>query len=70
MRGLSLKDVRQEVVSLLDKSTEELQDGNSHSAVLMLVEAQFLLSDAIQNEMNRVECAPSLVPPTDEWSEE
>ena len=70
MQGLTLKDVRNEIVDLLDESTKELQNGNSQMAVTMLVEAQFLLSDAIQNEMNRTECTPSLVPLADECSEE
>ena len=70
MRGLTLRDVREEIVALLDESTKELQDGNSQTAVTMLLEAQFLLSDAIQNEMNRTECTPSLVPLADGCSEE
>ena len=67
MKGLSLNDVREEIVSLLNESTEVLQNGDPQAAVSILVEAQFLLSDAIQNEMNGIQCAPSSVPPTDAW---
>jgi hypothetical protein len=70
MHGLTLKDVRNEIVALMDESTKELQNGSSQTAATMLVEPQFLLSDAIQNEMNRTECPPSLVPLADEHSEE
>jgi hypothetical protein len=67
MRGLLLSDVREEIVSLLNESTEELQSGDAQTAVSILVEAQFLLSDAIQNELKSIDCTPS---PTDEGSEE
>lgn len=70
MKGLSLKDVREEIVSLLEESTEELKNGDRQTAVSILVEAQFLLSDAIQNEMNGIDCTPSLVSPADQWPEE
>lgn len=65
MKGLSLNDVRDEIVSLLNESTDVLQNGNQQAAVSILVEAQFLLSDAIQNEMNVMVCAPSSVPSAD-----
>ena len=67
MRGLLLSDVREEIVSLLNESTEELQSGDAQTAVSILVEAQFLLSDAIQNELKSIDCTPS---PADEWSGE
>ena len=67
MRGLLLSDVREEIVSLLNESTEELQSGDAQTAVSILVEAQFLLSDAIQNELKSIDCTPL---PADEWSEE
>ena len=66
MKGLSLNDVREEIVSLLNESTEVLQNGDPQAAVSILVEAQFLLSDAIQNESNGIQCALS-VSPTDAW---
>lgn len=69
MNGLLLQDVREEIVSLLDESTAELQDRSPQVAVSMLMEAQFLLSDAIQNELNRTQCTPSLVPAADETAE-
>jgi hypothetical protein len=55
MKGLSLKDVRAEIVSLLDESAEQLESGDRNTAVSILVEAQFLLSDTIQHEMNEIE---------------
>lgn len=67
MKGLSLNDVREEIVSLLNESTEVLQSGDPQAAVSILVEAQFLLSDAIQNEMNGIECASSPLQPANEW---
>jgi hypothetical protein len=68
MQGLTLEDIREEIVSLLNESAEELRNGYPQTAISILVEAQFLLSDAIQNEMNRAECTP-LVPLGDERSE-
>lgn len=69
MKGLLVQDVRKEIVSLLDQCTEELQDGSPQVAVSMLMEAQFLLGDAIQNELNRIQNAPLLVPAGDESAE-
>jgi hypothetical protein len=62
MRALLLRDVREEIVSLLDESTAELLEGSSEVAVSMLLEAQFLLCDAIQNELNSIRITPPLVP--------
>jgi hypothetical protein len=70
MRGLLLSDVREEIVSLLSESTEVHQSGDPQTAVSILMEAQFLLSDAIQNELKSIDCAPSPASPADEWSEE
>jgi hypothetical protein len=70
MRGLLLRDVREEIVSLLNESTEVHQSGDPQTAVSILVEAQFLLSDAIQNELKSIDYTPSLASPADEWSEE
>jgi hypothetical protein len=33
MQGLTLREVRKEIVALLDESTKELQNGNSQMAV-------------------------------------
>jgi hypothetical protein len=56
MRGLLLSDVREEIVSLLSESTEVHQSGDPQTAVSILMEAQFLLSDAIQNELKSIAC--------------
>jgi hypothetical protein len=69
MKGLLLQDVREEIVSLLDQSTVEFQSGSSQVAVSMLMEAQFLLGDIIQNELNRIQGMPPLVPSADDCAE-
>jgi hypothetical protein len=56
MRGLLLSDVREEIVALLSESTEVHQSGDPQTAVSILMEAQFLLSDAIQNELKSIAC--------------
>lgn len=70
MKDMSLNDVREEIVSLLKESAEVRQNGDLQAAVSILVEAQFLLSDAIQNELEQIDCSPSLLPATGEWSGE
>jgi hypothetical protein len=62
MKGLSLQDVREEIISLFDESNAELQNGSPEAAVSMLIEAQLLLCDAVQIEINRLQSPPPLVP--------
>lgn len=41
MKGLSLNDVRDEIVSLLNESTDVLQNGNQQAAVSILSRRNF-----------------------------
>jgi hypothetical protein len=62
--------VRHEVISLVSESAEESQKGEAQSALSLLLEAQFLLGELIQNQLNTIHCAFPLRPPTDEFAEE
>ena len=65
MLEVAVQEVRDEIVSLVRESAEETRTGSSQSAVSMLIEAQCLLAELIENELNKLEPLPSLVPPDD-----
>jgi hypothetical protein len=62
MKGLSLQDVKEEIISLFDEGNAELERGSPEAAVSILIEAQLLLCDAVQNEINKMQPTPPLVP--------
>ena len=65
MLEVAVQEVRDEVVSLVRESAEETRTGSSQSAVSMLIEAQCLLAELIENELNRLQPFPSIVPSHD-----
>lgn len=69
MNTLSLEDIREEINSLLHESIKEFQKAESQVGVSLLVEAQFLLGEAIQHELNKIHRTPSLSLVGGEWAE-
>jgi hypothetical protein len=65
MVQVPVQEIRDEVVSLVRESAEETRTGSSQSAVSMLIEAQCLLAELIENELNKIEPLPSLAPSDD-----
>jgi len=65
MLQVPVQEIRDEVVSLVRESEEETRTGSSQSAVSMLIEAQCLLAELIEGELNKLQFLPSLVPPDD-----
>lgn len=60
MTALPIEVVRDEVISLVSESAEETQNGAVQSALPLLLEAQFLLGELIQTQLNTIQCAPLL----------
>ncbi len=67
MTELALKAVHEEVVSLVQRSVEEFEGGEAQAGISLLLEAQFLLGEVIQERLNNMEITPSLSPLMDEW---
>jgi len=61
--------VRDELISLLNDSAEECKNGETQVGLSLLLEAQFLLGELIQHQLN-THYAPPLSPPADELSDE
>jgi hypothetical protein len=55
MTRLSFEEGRKEINLLLEAGKEEFDSGNSLAALSILFEAQFLLSELLQSELERVE---------------
>jgi hypothetical protein len=66
MKELSLKEIREEVSSLVSEGAEEFARGESEAGVSFLLEAQFLLGALIERELIRTHCAPPISPLSDE----
>jgi hypothetical protein len=62
--------LREEIVTLLNDGAEEFQRGQAQAAVLLLIEAQFVLGEVIQHELNKLQETPPLIPVGDERTEE
>jgi len=62
MKGLSLKGAHEEVVSLVRRAVEEFEEGEVQVGISILLEAQFLLSELIEQELNHIDSAPPLSP--------
>jgi hypothetical protein len=61
-KGLSLQEVREEIISLFDEGIAEQQDGSPEATISILIEAQLLLCDTVQNEISRMHTTPPLAP--------
>lgn len=70
MRALPIEVVRDEVISLVSESAQEYQNGAIQSELSLLLEAQFLLCELIQNQLTAAQYAPPLSPPADEFADE
>lgn len=66
MKELSLKEIREEVSSLVSEGAEEFARGESEAGVSLLLEAQFLLGTLIERELIKTHCAPPITPLSDE----
>ena len=55
MASVSFDEGREEIVALLERSKEEYRDRNELVAVSMLIEAQFLINELVQNGIERAE---------------
>ncbi len=70
MSSLQIGLVREEIISLLHESAEEFQRSDPGAELSLLLEAHFLLSEAIQIQMNKAPGAPPLSPPFDEFADD
>lgn len=61
MLEFSPQELRDEIAVLVTESGGE--GASSQSSVSMLIEAQYLLAELIQDVLNRTQSVPSLVPP-------
>ncbi len=61
MARLSFEEGREEIASLLEVGKEEFDNGNRLVALSILFEAQCVLGEMFQNEMEKVEGAASIV---------
>jgi hypothetical protein len=66
MRALPIEVVRDEVISLVSESAHECRNGTIQSELSLLLEAQFLLCELIQNQLTAAQYAPLLGPPANE----
>jgi hypothetical protein len=57
MARLSFKEGRQQIVSLLEAGEEEFDKGNRFAALTVLLEAQSVLSEIFQSEIEKIECS-------------
>lgn len=69
MKELMLKAAHDEVLSLLCSGTEEIETRNPQIGVALLIEAQFLLAEIIQRQLNKIDCSPPLSPFVGEWAD-
>jgi hypothetical protein len=70
MERLSVEAACKEVVSLLSESVEEFRRMEPQTAILLLLESQFLLGEVIQHELTKLHCTPPLMPAAGESVEE
>jgi hypothetical protein len=70
MASLQISVVREEIISLLNESAQEFQRAEPDAELSLLLEAQFLLSEAIQSQLSKTRGAPPLSPFPDEFIEE
>jgi hypothetical protein len=54
--------LREEIVTLLNDGAEQFQRGEAQAAVSLLIEAQFVLGELIQHELNKLQETPPLIP--------
>ena len=66
MKELTLKVAHEEALSLLQRGVVEFEEGETHTGVSLLLEAQFLLGEVIQQQLNKMDSPPHLSPLSDE----
>jgi hypothetical protein len=54
MTRLSFDEGREEIISLLEAGREEFENGNASVALSILIDAQFVLTEMVQSEMERL----------------
>ena len=62
MKGCLLKVAHEEIISLVNQGVDECEAGDASAGVSILLEAQFLISDLIEHQLNRVLSTPPLSP--------
>ncbi len=70
MKELAFRVAHEEVVSLVQSGVEEFDEGEPQAGVSLLLEAQFLLADLIQQRLNNIVSAPPLSPFVDGCADE
>jgi hypothetical protein len=69
MKECLLKVAHEEIISLVNQGVDECEAGDTSAAVSILLEAQFLLSDLIEHQLNRVLLTPPLSPLMDDCAD-
>lgn len=58
MTGLKFKVAHDEVLSLLHSGAEELEKGEAQGGISLLIEAQLLLGELIQQQLDNLDAPP------------
>jgi hypothetical protein len=66
MNELTLRAIHEEALSLVQRGVEEFEEGETCVGVSLLLEAQFLLGEVIQQQLNQIDSTPPLSPSSDE----
>ena len=69
MKEPFLKVAHEEIISLVNQGGDECEAGDINGGVSILLEAQFLLSDLIEHQLNRVLSTPPLSPLMDDCAD-
>lgn len=70
MKGLTLKAAHDEIVSLVDRGMQECDEGEIHAGVSLFLEAQFLLGEVVQNQLDHLHSTPPLIPSAEDCPDE
>lgn len=69
MKECLLKVAYEEIISLVNQGVDECEAGDTSAGVSILLEAQFLLGDLIEHQLNRVLLTPPLSPLMDDCAD-
>jgi hypothetical protein len=67
MKDVALRAAHDEVIAPVQGSAEELNEGEAQVGISLLLEAQFLLSEIIQECLSDTNSTPPLSPLMGEW---
>lgn len=62
MKELTLKASEEEIVSLVHRGIEEFEEGQVQAGVSLFLEAQYLLGEIVQNQLEQLHATPPLIP--------